>query len=101
MIRRRGKQKKKQKEQSNDEGFVYDTTPAGIGVKTTKEKADHEAIQALEELVFGGQVSFKPARVREDSMEEESDNEGLTKYDTTGLQIESAAWIDEDDETVK
>ena len=101
MIRRRGKLKKKQKEQFNDEGFVYDTTPAGIGVKTTREEADHATIQALEELVFGGQVSFKPARDRKDSTEEESDDEGPSKYETTGLQTESAAWIDEDDETVK
>lgn len=101
MIRRRGKQKKKQKDQPADEGFIYDSTPSGIGVQTTREKKDNVTIQALEELVFGGQVSFKPIHDRKDSIEEESDDEVPSKYDMTGLQTESAAWVDEDDEIVR
>jgi len=102
MIRRgaRGKQKKKHKDQTADEGFVYDTTPSGVGVQATREEKDHVTIQALEELVFGGQVSFKRARDSKESVEEESDDEISSKYDTTGLQIESA-WVDEDDEIVR
>lgn len=100
MIRRRDKQKKKRKDQPADEGFIYDTTPSGIGVKTPRGETDHVTIQALEELVFGGQVSFKPVRDRKDSTDEESDDKAPSKYDTTGLQRESAAWVDEDDETV-
>lgn len=101
MIRRRDKQKKKRKDQPADEGFIYDTTPSGIGVKTPRGETDHVTIQALEELVFGGQVSFKPVRDRKDSTDEESDDKAPSKYDTTGLQRESAAWVDEDDETVR
>ena len=102
MIRRRDKQKKKRKDQLAGEGFVYDSNPSGIGVQTTQEEKDDATIQALEELVFGGQVSFKPARDRKDSSEEDSDDDDVPfKYDTTGLQTESAAWVDEDDEIVR
>lgn len=98
MLRRRGTRKKKQRDQpAADEGFIYESTPSGVGVQTAQEEKDHVTIQALEELVFGGQVSFKHAR---DSAEEESDDEVPSKYDMTGLQTESA-WVDEDDETVR
>lgn len=103
MIRRPGKQKKKRKDHpTDDEGFIYDSTPSGIGVQSTRDEKDHVTIQALEELVFGGQVSFEPARDRKDSAtEEETDDEVPSKYDTTGLQSESAVWVDEDDEIVR
>lgn len=103
MIRRRDKQKKKRKDPVAGEGFVYDSTPSGIGVQTTQEEKDNATIQALEELVFGGQVSFKPARGTKDSTDEESegDDDVPSKYDTTGLQTQSAAWVDEDDEIVR
>lgn len=102
MIRRPGKQKKKRKDHpADDEGFIYDSTPSGIGVQSTRDEKDHVTIQALEELVFGGQVSFEPVRDRKDSTtEEETDDEVPSKYDTTGLQSESAVWVDEDDEIV-
>ena len=96
MIRRRGTRKK---DQPADEGFIYDRTPSGVGVQTTREEKDRVTVQALEELVFGGQVSFH-ARDREDSAEEESDDEVPSKYDTAGLQTESA-WVDEDDEVIR
>ena len=105
MIRRRDKQKKKRKDQLASEGFVYDSTPSGIGVQTTQEEKDNATIQALEELVFGGQVSFKPARDTKDSIEEESeddnDDDVPYKYDVSGLQTQSSAWVDEDDEIVR
>lgn len=100
MIRRQNKKKKQRKDQIlTDEGFMYDTTPSGVGVQTTRKQEDHVTIQALEELVFGGQVSFKPAR--DSREEEESDDEVPYKYDTTGLQKDPAAWVDEDDEVIR
>lgn len=101
MLRRRGTRKKKRRDQpAADEGFIYDSTSSGVGVQTAQEEKDHVTIQALEELVFGGQVSFKHARDRKDSAEEESDDEVPSKYDMTGLQTESA-WVDEDDKTIR
>lgn len=101
MISKRGTRKKKHKDQLADDGIIYDSTLSGIGVQTTREEKDQATIQALEELVFGGKVSFKRSRDRKDSEDEEgSDDEVPSKYDTTGLQTESV-WVDEDDEIIR
>jgi len=99
MIRRNSKKKKSKDSLADDGGYLYDRKLSGIGVNGTTEDPDHVTSKALEELVFGGQVSFKRARDSSDS-EDNSENDAPDKYDTSGLQRESA-WVDEDDEAIR
>lgn len=99
MIRRTSKKKKSVDSLADDGGYLYDKKLFGVGVSGTTEDPDHVTSRALEELVFGEQVSFK--RVRESSESEDgSEDEVPDKYDTSDLLRESA-WVDEDDETIR
>ena len=99
MIRRNSKKKKSEVSSADDGGYLYDRKLSGVGVSGTTEDPDHVTSKALEELVFGGQVSFKRARDSSDS-EDNYENDAPDKYNTSGLQMDSA-WVDEDDETIR
>ena len=93
------KKKKSKDSLADDGGYLYDRKLSGVGVSGTTEDPDHVTSKALEELVFGGQVSFKRARESSES-EDISEDEAPDKYDTSDLQRESV-WVDDDDETVR
>jgi len=99
MIRRNSKKKKSKDGTADDGGLLYDRKLSGVGVSGTTEDPDHVTSKALEELVFGGQLSFKNTRDSSES-EDDSENDVPDKYDTSDLQRKSA-WVDEDDEAVR